>query len=217
MTTLLVCLLECAGFDCAITIIKWRIDEYTHVFAEVWYNNDWFVLDPTLKENGFGKQDKDIKHYKRITKKDMAKLVVLADGENSNSNENSNEKNTVENNGSVQSQKRFSRRKRCCPDSSSNNNININFGTNVENSHNRNIKAKPVMLPDADDTVAGNVVIPNVNVDDETWLNALEKLQSSSKSGGFSKANQAIIINDGSKPRNYIVPNKNRSGYIEFP
>ena len=68
MTTLLVCLLETAGFDCAITVIAWRAREYTHVFGEVWYNNSWHILDPTLKENGFGEQDKKIKRYKRITK-----------------------------------------------------------------------------------------------------------------------------------------------------
>jgi len=59
MTTLLVCLLETAGFKSAITIIKWRIDEYTHVFAEVWYDNDWFILDPTLKESGFARQSQE--------------------------------------------------------------------------------------------------------------------------------------------------------------
>ena len=73
MTTLLVCLLETAGFNSAITIIKWRIDEYTHVFAEVWYDNDWFLLDPTLGSQSFGKQDKKINEFKRTTKQNMAK------------------------------------------------------------------------------------------------------------------------------------------------
>jgi len=40
MTTLLVCLLETAGFDCGITVIAWRLDEYTHVYGEVKYNGE---------------------------------------------------------------------------------------------------------------------------------------------------------------------------------
>jgi len=161
MTTLLVCLLETAGFDCAITIIQWRINEYTHVFAEVWYDNDWFVLDPTLGNKGFGKQDKKIKKFKRITKKDMAKLVVLADGNNENNNDN-------ENNGNAPKIKRiphYDYRKcrvnscGCRPDSSNHNNININFGTNTEssysnaynsnssNSNSSNNEPKPISLP----------------------------------------------------------------------
>ena len=79
MTTLLVCLLESAGFDSAIKVIAWRVPDYTHVFAEVWYNNNWLTLDPTLKQKGFGQQDKKIQRFKRVTKNEMAKLVVLAD------------------------------------------------------------------------------------------------------------------------------------------
>ena len=124
MTTLLVCLLESAGFDCAITVISWRLYEYTHVYAEVWYKGGWFVLDPTLKANGFGKQDKKIIRFKRITKQDMAKLQVLADGEGLS--------------------KRFKvspfiRRRSGCGNDDFNrnaNNININFGTNTENAYN---------------------------------------------------------------------------------
>ena len=126
MTTLLVCLLETAGFDCAIKVIAWRIYDYTHVYAEVWYNGKWQTLDPTLKANGFGKQDKKIKRFKRITKQDMAKLQVLADG----GEENVNEK--VHNN-----LRRF--RKKCYGNDDWNrnaNNININFGTNTENAYN---------------------------------------------------------------------------------
>jgi hypothetical protein len=140
MTTLLVCLLEAAGFDCAITIIQWRIAEYTHVFAEVWYDNDWFLLDPTLGSRGFGKQDKDIKKFKRITKKDMAKLVVLADGGN-------NAEHKIKR---IPHRNCGCRGKNCCPndnDSSNQNNININFGTNVEGSYNIPNNPKPVSMP----------------------------------------------------------------------
>jgi hypothetical protein len=179
MTTLLVCLLETAGFDSAITIIQWRVDEYTHVFAEVWYDGDWFLLDPTLKAAGFGWQDKKIRKYKRFEKKDMAKLVVLADGNNTNTNTNSNSNEnengnsqTVDNypffaGGSSGGQSQYERiphrRRRCCPDSSSNNNININFGTNVENSHNNN-KRKSTTDADKQQTVT---MCPKTNADGE--------------------------------------------------
>lgn len=128
MTTLLVCLLEAAGFDAAITVIAWRLEDYTHVYAEVFYNKSWFVLDPTLRSNGFGKQDKKIRRYRRFTKKDMQKLTVLADGAAS-----------PEPRPMHRIPRRNCRNGRCKDDDNNrnNNNININFGTNVENSHNR--------------------------------------------------------------------------------
>jgi hypothetical protein len=128
MTTLLVCLLETAGFDSAITIIKWRLDEYTHVFAEVWYDNDWFVRDPTLGGQGFGKQDKKINEFKRTTKQNMAKLVVLADGEESNVDASSKPSRTESYNRIPHLSSGCGSRNGCCPDNNqNNNNININF------------------------------------------------------------------------------------------
>lgn len=79
MTTLLVCLLEAAGFESAITVIAWRSEDFTHVFAEVKCNGNWYVLDPTLSWSGYLRQDKKIIRQKRTEKKDMAKLTVLAD------------------------------------------------------------------------------------------------------------------------------------------
>jgi hypothetical protein len=142
MTTLLVCLLESAGFNCAIKVISWRVESNTHVYAEVWYNGAWQTLDPTLKSDGFGKQDKKIKRFKRKTKKDMAILEVLAD---SNETKKSAERT---------SRKLFSNRRKCYGNDDWNrnsNNININFGTTTENAYNstntdggRSVEAKQV-------------------------------------------------------------------------
>ena len=106
MTTLLVCLLEASGFDCSIVVIAWRLKAYTHVFAEVWYKDSWFILDSTLQANGFGRQDKKIKRYRRFTKGDMAKLQVLSD---------TRSVLDVQSPFAIAGAKRVSGRNRCCP------------------------------------------------------------------------------------------------------
>ena len=153
MTTLLVCLLETAGFESAITVIAWRVDDYTHVFAEVRYDGEWFVLDPTLKENGFGSQDKKIRRYKRLTKNskevDMQKLTVLSDDEleggvssaiDSSSGADSSDTKKCSKKKFVRIPHKHHRSGKCVSDDDNknhnHNNVNINFGTSVENSHN---------------------------------------------------------------------------------
>jgi hypothetical protein len=131
MTTLLVCLLEAAGYEAAITVIAWRLEDYTHVFAEVKHDGKWFILDPTLKRDGFGQQDKKIRRYKRITKKDMQKLRVLADDTDLASVQN--EERPLRRIGKCRDSRAVGRNR---DDNKNVNNININFGTNVENSHN---------------------------------------------------------------------------------
>jgi hypothetical protein len=134
MTTLLVCLLESSGFDCAIKVISWRVKDYTHVFAEVWYKGSWRTLDPTLKSGGFGKQDKKIRRYKRITKEDMGRLQVLSDGGIESSSEIEKISDRLRNKlGRLSSHRKCYGNEDCNTNS---NNININFGTSVENAHN---------------------------------------------------------------------------------
>jgi hypothetical protein len=214
MTTLLVCLLETAGFDCAITVISWRAKEYTHVFAEVFYKNNWLILDPTLKQNGFGKQDKKIKRFKRITKKDMAKLQVLSD--------------STENKGVA---KRLIRnRNRCCAkDNNKNtNNININFGTNVEHSHNSNSRngagfersvntdfPKMSTVFPSKQTASLPIVRPNENNYATINNPVMPDYQA------FSEVNKVVvpvnkkIIVNNKRPK--FVPNSSKNYYPEFP
>ena len=224
MTTLLVCLLESAGFDCSIVVIAWREISYTHVFAEVWHNNKWFLLDPTLKENGFGKQDKDIIRYKRITKKDMAKLQVLAD--------------------SGTEQKPIRRinsnrcgRRQCCGNHDDNNrnanNININFGTSVENSHNnsneggrsidlnqlpkmeniyenyrpQNREQKPIIEPQE------NILKQNKNINYDA-KNKIIAPEYRVKNNSVGAMNKRVVVNN-KRPK--YVPNVVRNYYPEFP
>jgi hypothetical protein len=224
MTTLLVCLLETAGFDCSITVISWRIDDYTHVFAEVWQNGNWFILDPTLKSEGFGKQDKKVKRYKRTTKRDMAKLQVLSDGGRrlvrksckNNECKNNDYKNNEDKNHNA-------------------NNININFGTNVENSHNRNERAEgrtvgnqelPQMesVFDRNRTTNYRQVIPatilkptangNYNVVDKAKSNVIEYETVENETVENNFLAQKLLVNN-KRPK--YVPNSTKNYYPEFP
>jgi hypothetical protein len=218
MTTLLVCMLESCGFDCGITVISWRVPEYTHVFAEVIYNNKWFILDPTLKENGFGFQDKKIKRYRRITKKDMAKLQVLADGS------------------AETSRRLFRNRSRCYGNDDWNrnsNNININFGTNVENAHNSSNSNT-----DGGRSVSNND-LPGMNNIYDYHSRQPAKIGSpvilrpngkgfyevdNSSNGGIIRTEQRISkpsmitkkgVIDNKRPK--FVPNSSKNYYQEFP
>jgi len=218
MTTLLVCLLEVAGFESAITIIKWRSDDFTHVFAEVFYDGGWFILDATLGSSGFGKQDKKISEFKRFTKKDMAKLVVLADSP-SGDDDGNKDNETVETE-PVQTGRIPSRKNRCCPSraNSNKNNININFGNmdsfgkgNVGSNENNNSGLPNNNNSDANSGNSGD------NTDDlDTTI--LDNIRNNTNAGGnISNAENRLIVAEGNKPRNYVAPNKNRTGYVEFP
>ncbi len=73
LVTLLVALLDAAGFETAVKVIAWRTNDFTHVIAEVKYKNYWIPLDPTLKADGFGFQTHKVIREKRFTKKDAFK------------------------------------------------------------------------------------------------------------------------------------------------
>jgi hypothetical protein len=225
MTTLLVCLLESAGFDCAITVIAWRVREYTHVFAEVWHNNSWHILDPTLKNAGFGEQDKKIKRYKRITKKEMAKLQVLADSQMAaNYPLSAGDEETTRGN-NFRAKRLIRNRGRCYGNDDNNkntNNININFGTNVENSHNseenRSVDNREFSRNQNDfqRTVAPHpqtIFRPNNNnnYDGKNSTVATEYRAS----GGENKTVDKKIIMNNKRPK--FVPNTVKNYYPEFP
>ncbi|MDR0927223.1 MAG: transglutaminase-like domain-containing protein [Ignavibacteria bacterium] len=225
MTTLLVCLLESAGYDCAIKVIAWRLDEFTHVYAEVWHNNNWLTLDPTLKENGFGEQDKKIRRFKRITKKDMQKLTVLSDTTNAH--------------------KELSppRRIRKCragnkDDNKNVNNININFGTNVENSHNpssyrsnsRQVGASelpqltPTYEPQKPEAVNVPIILKpvvsgGVTTFEPQGINTLiGSLQGAETTTPIIATKNDRIIYQKTNTPAYVPPYRDRGkGYIEFP
>lgn len=128
MTTLLICLLEAAGFESAITVIAWRSENFTHVFAEVKINNKWFVLDPTLGWDGYLGQDKKIIKSKRTERKDMAKLTVLADGATDTAATYSTDRRSYNNLPPTQRGKR-NKNTNCNKNKNDNgNNINIHFG-----------------------------------------------------------------------------------------
>jgi hypothetical protein len=240
MTTLLICLLETAGFEVAITVIAWREDYYTHVFAEVFFNNSWFILDPTLKQGGFGEQDKQIKRYKRITKDDMAKLRVLADGESGK----------IKRIPHTQQKRNCNGRCNGYDDANKNtNNISINFGTSVENSHNRaeydeksnignNNTHNRTSKPSSSDSIPSVVPVwkqSNRNQEQQSRQPVLLKpiidkngrttfrrdeyneIISSTNSEDTMISQGKIMLLRTNRPKNYIVPTKKRSGYVEFP
>ena len=236
MTTLLVCLLESAGFDCSIVVIAWRKYEYTHVFCEVWYNNSWFILDPTLKANGFGRQDKEIIRYKRTTKKDMAKLQVLADSHRGLPSP------------FAAASKKY--RHRCsCGNGELNknlNNININFGTSVASSGNRDISREiqadihrnnggraldNILVPRLDNIynyrVPGrHIALPSSLILKQNSKGIYEEIDTDNSSLGkivgeigSSKRNLFLITKKGllSNKRPNYVPLLERNYYQEFP
>ena len=236
MTTLLVCLLEASGFDSAIKVIAWREYSYTHVFAEVWYNNDWQILDPTLKQNGFGRQDKEIIREKRKTKKDMAKLQVLSDSRRADTQSviNTHPPFMDAEQGGISSamggidlnKRRISNRNRCCGRNDNANNININFGTNIENSHNRDGGGRVLdynLLPQLEN-IYTHYKPQSIQRSDAITLPSTEILKHNNITENYAPAyrtennigamNKRVVLNN-KRPK--YVPNVVRNYYPEFP
>jgi hypothetical protein len=212
MTTLLVCLLIASGLEAAITVIAWRNNDYTHVFAEVQHNNRWFILDATLGINGFGRQDKEIIRYRRITEQEMTKLTVLAD---------------------AAPVRRIM--KGCCGGNKDNNrntnNIHINFGTTVDNSNPLStdngtpIRARPVpsvpnfsnnpsnIKPEQSNQKLLNVESSNnqvpLNIQSSELINQLLSNHSP----------RSMLLSSTPRPRNYVPSTKphTKPSFIEFP
>ena len=183
-----------------------------------------------MKSGGFGRQNKEIRRFKRITKNNMAKLSVLADSQSPSV---------------VGKKKKITQQKSCCygnDDLNKNsNNININFGTSVENSHNNDNSGRSVginelpkidtifnrsvpqrstslhptaILYPANEVRRPSLVIPKVTIpsDVSSQQNVVAKeVNTQSLVGAINKR----LVVDNKRPK--YVPSVVRNYYPEFP
>lgn len=81
---ILAALLLANGVPVRLKTIQWRTNGFTHIVLEFYYKNNWIVLDPTKKANGFGNQVTQaingVNYKQKIYGNPMGKLITLEDG-----------------------------------------------------------------------------------------------------------------------------------------